>query len=77
VNLYLTVGSNRINQVVTRLTIFTIIVGTLAVVSGFYGMNFEHTFPAFDEQWGVPIVLAIMALIVGGFLVVFRWEKWL
>jgi magnesium transporter len=77
VNLYLTVGSNRINQVVTRLTIFTIIVGTLAVVSGFYGMNFEHTFPAFDQQWGVPIVLAIMALIVGGFLVVFRWEKWL
>jgi magnesium transporter len=77
VNLYLTVGSNRINQVVTRLTIFTIIVGTLAVVSGFYGMNFEHTFPPFDDPAGVPITLAIMGLIVGGLLVMFRRQRWL
>jgi Mg2+ and Co2+ transporter CorA len=63
--------------VLTRFTFFTIFVGRLAVVSGFFGKYIEHTFPAFDEQWGVPIVLAIMALIVGGFLVVFRWEKWL
>ncbi len=35
----------------------TVVVGVLAVITGFYGMNFAHTWPAFDVRWGVPFAL--------------------
>jgi Mg2+ and Co2+ transporter CorA len=38
----------------------TIGVGIIAVFGGFYGMNFEQTWPPFNAPWGVPIVLVMM-----------------
>lgn len=60
INLYVSSVSNQLNKTVSRLTIFTIIVGTLAVIGGFYGMNFEHTWPPFDAVWGIPVVMVLM-----------------
>lgn len=65
INLYMSAISNRVNIAVNRLTIITIAIGVLAVVSGFYGMNFEHTWPPFGAAWGVPAVIIIMLSIVG------------
>jgi magnesium transporter len=66
VDLYMSAVSNRLNIVVQRLTVITIGVGVLTVISGFYGMNFDHTWPPFAADWGVPFVLVLMvvALIV-------------
>lgn len=64
INLYVSSVSNQLNESVSRLTIFTIIVGTLAVMSGFYGMNFEHTWPPFDAVWGIPVVMVLMLLMM-------------
>lgn len=60
IDLYLSSVSNRLNVVVQRLTVVTIGVGVLTVISGFYGMNFEQTFPPFSAEWGVPFVLVLM-----------------
>lgn len=65
VNLYLSSSSNRLNITVSRLTILTIMFGAFAVITGFYGMNFERTWPSFDSIWGVPFVLALMLITLG------------
>lgn len=75
IDLYLSSVSNRLNVVVQRLTVITIGVGVLTVISGFYGMNFEHTFPPFSAEWGVPFVLVLMLLgLVGVGIVLWRME---
>ncbi len=60
IDLYMSAVSNRLNVVVQRLTVVTIGIGVLTVISGFYGMNFEHNWPPFDAAWGVPLALLLM-----------------
>lgn len=62
IDLYLSSASNRLNIVLKRLTVFTILFGAFAVLTGFYGMNFERTFPPFQADWGVPFVIVAMAV---------------
>ncbi len=62
VDLYFSSQSNRLNVVVQRLTFITIGIGVLTVISGFYGMNFLDTWPAFGSIYGVPFVLTIMGI---------------
>jgi len=76
-DVYLSAVSNRLNQVVNRLTALTVVIGVLAVVTGFYGMNFERTWPPFEAAWGVPFVLGLMAGAVGALLLGFRRTGWL
>ena len=72
IDLYMSAVSNRLNRVVNRLTVVTVVVGALAVVTGFYGMNFERTWPPFGAPWGVPFTLVLMAAVVAGGIVVIR-----
>ena len=72
IDLYMSATSNRLNQVVNRLTAATVAIGALAVITGFYGMNFEHTWPPFQAIWGVPFAIAIMAATVAGIVVYLR-----
>ncbi len=76
IDLYMSAVSNRLNQVVNRLTVITVIVGSMSVISGFYGMNFEHNWPPFSTFWGVPVVLGLMALFTTVLLFVFRRLGW-
>ncbi len=76
IDLYMSAVSNRLNVVVNRLTIFTVLIGILTVISGFYGMNFDDTWPPFGASWGVPFVVAMMILITGTLLVIFRRLRW-
>ncbi len=73
VDLYLSSASNRLNVVVQRLTVITIGTGALAVITGFYGMNFEQTWPPFTAPWGVPFVLALMAVALALVLFILWW----
>lgn len=72
VDLYLSSFSNRLNVTVKRLTVLTIGIGIMTVISGFYGMNFERTFPPFDAPWGVPFVLLLMLMGMGALWLVVR-----
>jgi len=41
--------SNRLNEVMKVLTVVTAICASLAVITGIYGMNFQHAYPSFDS----------------------------
>ncbi len=75
-NLYASSVSNQLNQRVNRLTILATIIGVFTVFTGFFGMNFEHTWPGWSEPWGIPLVLVLVAMTVGLFLIFLRWRRW-
>lgn len=75
VDLYMSSVSNRLNRVVNRLTRVTVVIGALAVVTGFYGMNFERTWPAFGSPWGTGFALLAMAGVAGLLLWIFRRDR--
>ncbi len=77
INVYMSSVSNQLNYGVSRLTILTVGVGIIAVFSGFYGMNFLHTWPPFDAPWGVPVVLLMMLVTAVIAFAVLRWKKWI
>jgi magnesium transporter len=77
IDLYMTGVSNRLNRVVNRLTVFTVVIGALAVITGFYGMNFQHTWPPFMAPWGVPFALGFMAATVALLVVALRAKRYM
>jgi len=77
VEVYLSVISNRLNEVMKVLTVITATVGALAVITGFYGMNFTRTFPPFEWRYGVLAVLGFMIVTAAVMLAAFRRLRWL
>lgn len=74
--IYLSVASNRLNEIVKLLTIFSAIILPLNLVSSIYGMNFEHM-PELRSVYGYPVVLGAMALVTLVMLYFFRRKGWL
>ncbi|MDW8298667.1 MAG: magnesium/cobalt transporter CorA [Anaerolineae bacterium] len=75
--LYVSAASNRLNHVVNRLAVITVAIGVISVFTGFYGMNFEQTFPPFDDPNGIPKIVLVMLAAEIIVLAFFRWRKWL
>ncbi len=73
---YLSVLSNRMNEVMKVLTIIATIFIPITFVAGIYGMNFEWM-PELRAPWGYPAALGVMAAVAGGMLVYFRRKKWI
>jgi magnesium transporter len=73
---YLSVTSNRLNEIMKFLTLFTAVLMPLTVITGIYGMNFEHM-PELRERLGYPAVLGAMALVSGSVLIYFWRRGWL
>ena len=73
---FLSVQSNRLNQIVKVLTIASIVLMSDALVAGIYGMNFEFM-PELHWMFGYPWALGLMALISVGLILFFRSRKWL
>ncbi len=73
---YLSVTSNRLNQVMKVLTIISTIFLPLSVITGFFGMNFTHL-PAANWEHGVLVTTIGMLIVAAGMLAFFRWNKWL
>lgn len=75
-DLSMSATSNRLNVVVNRLTVITVVVGVVGAVSGFYGMNFEYIWPPHTEVWSVPVVIGIMLASIAGMILFFRRSGW-
>ena len=73
---YLSITSNRMNEVMKVLTIIATIFIPLTFVAGMYGMNFDFM-PELKWPWGYPLALGGMGLIAAGMFLFFRWKKWL
>jgi magnesium transporter len=72
---YLTVVSNRTNDVVKVLTVFSIILMTGALLAGIYGMNVP--LPGQQSKAAVYVLMGVMAALTGGLLIFFRKRKWI
>jgi magnesium transporter len=73
---HLTVASNRLNQTVRMLTAWSIILMSMALVAGVYGMNFV-AMPELEWRWGYYAALGLMAAVGGGLVTFFRRRGWL
>ena len=73
---YLSMVSNRLNETMKRLTVIGAIFAALTVLTGVYGMNFEHM-PELKWRYGYPMVWGLMALITGGLLLWFKKKQWI
>lgn len=73
---YLSVTSNRLNQVMKVLTIISTIFLPLSVITGFFGMNFEYL-PGLKWEYGVLAATVFMGAVAAGMLWVFRVRRWL
>jgi magnesium transporter len=74
---YLSVVSNRLNEIMKVLTAAATVFLPLTVITGIYGMNFEdNVFPGFDSSWGFWAVIGIMLLNSALMLAYFRNRRW-
>jgi len=72
---YLSVQSNRMNQVMKTLTASSIILMTVTLVASIYGMNFLHM-PELKWHYGYPLVLGLMVTIAATLGALFRKIDW-
>lgn len=72
---YLSVASNRMNEVMKMLTIMASIFIPLTFIAGLYGMNFDNM-PELHHKLGYPGVIVVMLLIAGGMIYYFKRKKW-
>jgi magnesium transporter len=75
-NLQLSLASQKTNQVVRLLTLFSAFFLPLTFVVGVYGMNFTNM-PEIESPWGYPAVWVVMILITIAIYVWFRRKGWL
>lgn len=75
-DMYMTIISNKMNEVMKVLTIIATIFIPLTFIAGLYGMNFDNI-PELHNQNGYFILLGVMAVIFVLMLVYFRKKKWL
>lgn len=73
---YLTIASNKMNEVMKVLTCFATIFLPLTFLAGIYGMNFE-VIPELKWRWAYPTLWGVFILSAGGMLYYFRRKKWL
>lgn len=79
---YLSVQSNRMNEIVKALTLISTVMLPLSFIAGVYGMNFKGeqsplNMPELGWYFGYPYVLALMAIVAGGILLWFRRKGWI
>lgn len=79
---YLTMVSNRMNEVMKVLTVVATIFIPLGFIAGVYGMNFDTevsrwNMPELAWAFGYPAVLLLMLVAAGGMLLYMRSRRWL
>jgi magnesium transporter len=73
---YFNISSQRTNETIRVLTIFSVFFMPLTFIVGIYGMNFEFM-PELRQKWGYPAVMVFMLVIVIGIYGWFKGKKWL
>ncbi|HEY4432500.1 MAG TPA: magnesium/cobalt transporter CorA [Paenibacillus sp.] len=68
--------ANRANEIMRVFTAITTIFMPLTVITGIYGMNFDHM-PELHTKYGYYAVIGVMLTLGCGMLYVFRKKEWL
>ena len=72
---YYSIITGRTSEIITALTIISIIMMPLTVITGFFGMNVS--FPGSNSPYAVWYILLGMAVLSMSMLGFFRYRKWL
>jgi magnesium transporter len=75
-DVYLSIVSNRMNEVMKILTIIATIFIPLTFIAGIYGMNFEYM-PELRVPWAYPLVWLAMVAVALVMMAFFRRKGWL
>lgn len=75
-NIYLSLSARKTNDVMKILTIFSVFFMPLTFIAGIYGMNFKFM-PELTAEWGYPLTLLAMGVIVIVIFIWFRRKHWL
>ncbi len=73
---YMSLASNKQNEVMKVLTIMSSIFIPLTFMAGIYGMNFDNM-PELHAKWSYPMLLAAMVVVAGIMIVYFARKGWL
>lgn len=73
---YLSVVSNRLNEIMKVLTIFSAIMLPLTFIAGVYGMNFDNM-PELHSRYGYYGVWIIMVVVAIAMLLFFKRRGWI
>jgi magnesium transporter len=82
IDMHLSLLQARTNDVVSFLTIVSVIFIPLTFLAGIWGMNFDPdaspwNMPELLSYYGYPIALISMVAVAIGMAIFFRWKKWL
>lgn len=75
-NIYLSLSSQKTNQVMKVLTIFSVFFMPLTFIVGIYGMNFDFM-PELKLKYGYPLVLLLMLMVSLIILWWFKRKRWI
>ncbi len=73
---HLAMSSNRTNEVMRVLTVFSAFFLPLTFIVGIYGMNF-HDMPELSSRYGYPLTIVAMLVLSVGIYAWFRKRGWL
>ncbi|MFB1081296.1 magnesium/cobalt transporter CorA [Jeotgalibacillus sp. JSM ZJ347] len=73
---YISVSSDKMNNIMMTLTVITTIFMPLSFLAGLYGMNFVYI-PELEFQYGYFVLLGVMVFIAIVMFIVFRQIGWL
>lgn len=74
--MHMSVTARRTNEVMKVLALISTIMLPLSFIAGVYGMNFERI-PGLTWEYGFASSLALMALVAGVMLWLFRRRRWI
>ncbi len=75
-NAYFSTSSQRTNEIMRVLTIFSVFFMPLTFIVGIYGMNFKYM-PELDWHLGYPAVILLMVIITIAVFIWFKRKGWL
>ncbi|RVC72348.1 magnesium and cobalt transport protein CorA, partial [Mesorhizobium sp. M2A.F.Ca.ET.046.02.1.1] len=82
IEMHLSLSQARTNDVISYLTIVSVIFMPLTFLVGVWGMNFDPesspwNMPELKAYYGYPVSLLFMAVVAVGLIAFFKWKKWL
>jgi magnesium transporter len=78
-NMYLSVVSNRLNEIMKVLTAVGAVFLPGALIAGIYGTNFpeKDVWPPYDSEWGFWVVVGVIIACTLAILAYMRYRRWI